>query len=679
MSPRLKAGLLDGLVAVLLAVVSIAIALHFLRAEARRSYFFDWELVPATTMACGRGFTQPPIPIAALTEFVARRAPAFDCAQIAAGPPLIGAGALANANRYGLYGPALAMRLAGVSWDTLDRYVAALFGLAMVLTYALLRQVSLPVFAALGTLILACSSKLQEVVSHRDYIKEPPFLALLVVMAWLVTRQRTRREIWGGAVAGGLLLGIGIGYRADLMIFGPFFAAALLVFANWSPGVGGIRNRIAALALFVVGFAVTGMPILRTISGGSNLSHTVLMGFMTPFTRHLGLEVPAYDVGSIYADGYTYTLIAAQARIREKDLGPVPFGEAPYDRAGARLWTDIARRFPADLLARGYGAVIEALQYPLSHDALYVSRAMPGFSTSPVLSIVANARFRVLVWFEDHGAWIAIAALIVVAAVNLRLAIFATLLVLYFCAYSMLQFSRRHTFQLDVFTIAAAMFLLHALITAVRHARGQVPVTWTSRSAAIGAAQFVALAAVVLVLPLATLRGYQQGQVETMIDATLAASREPVTMVTAADGADHVLMSSPVLGERHVPGPVDDVRDVRMEYLVATFEGTACGTEPFEVELTYTGVVKTFDKEFNRRHVVTPSAGAAWRLMSPVFYEYGPYWLRFDGFKVPAAKAACLTLLTRADRPGDLPMPFLYATLAPDWRNTPLYQRFTWE
>lgn len=672
--------LLDAAIAIGLAAFSIVIALQFVRADARPPFFFDWELVPATAMACGHGFAQPQQPLVELTDFVARRSPVFDCAVISAGPPVIAASGLANANRYGLFGPALAMAIGGTSWATLDRYVATMFGLAMALSYALLRLVSVRGLAVLGTLLLALSDKMQAIVSHRDYIKEPPFLALLVVIAWLVVRERIRRDVWIAAAVGGLLLGIGLGCRADVLIVGPFFAAALLVFAHWSPGQGSLRNRLVALVLFAAGFGVTGTPILRTISGGSNLSHTLLLGFMTPFTTHLGLRTPVYDVGNTYSDGYAYTLIAAQARIREHDLGPVPFGEPEYDQAGARLFGDIARQFPADMLVRGYGAVIEALNYPVSLPALANSRALPGVTASPWLATLASWRYDVLEPLAGRGAWLMIAALVVAAAVNLRLALFGSTAVLYFCAYSMLQFSRRHTFHLDIFSVAALMFLVSAIFVGMKRVvRPGEREKVQPRSAAIDVLIYAGLAAVLVVAPLAALRGYQQAHVRTLIDATLAGtqSQVPVTVTSEAGGR---LVSSEGLGQRIGPGPVDDVRDVRMEYVAAGFGGLQCGADPFPVHLRYRGVVQTLDKEFNRTFTVTPPAGAATvQILAPLFYEYGPYWLRAEGFVLPDERAGCLRELRRAERPGELPFPFLYATLDPQWRESRLYQRFAWE
>ena len=672
---------IDGVIALLLVMAGASIALTYLHATARKNYFFEWEIMPATVMACGGGFNQPVNPLPALAAFATRQAETFDCAALT-GVKLGPGAAIANQNRYGLYGPMLAMAVNGVSWRSLEAYVATLFGFAVALAYAFLRMFTMRGIAMVTALVgLAMSHRVYEILSHRDYIKEPPFLAMLVIMTWVAIRERTRRDIWSAAGVGGLVLGIGIGCRADLIIIAPFFAAVLLLFVPWPAPDRGLRNRLVALALFAAGFAVTATPILRTVSGGSNLSHTLLMGFVKPFTLHLGLQVPAYDLGTIYSDGYAYTLIAAQARLREGNLGPVKFGQPEYDAAGVRLLVDVARKFPADMLARAYGAVLEALARPFLHESGVYSRDLDGFKAS-AFHRPALWRHAVFLKIEGHGVATMIAALIIAAAVNLRLAVFAAAVVIYFGAYTMLQYSPRHAFHLDIFAFAGPAFLVQvaaALIVSRWRRRWPLSVGW--QRAAVNAVAFTLVMAIVLSAPLWLLRRYQQPVVAQMLDTTLAATNVAVPFVVspAPDGA--VLISSEALGQRIGPGPIDDVRDVRMEYVVATLGGAACGTEPFEVRLTYTGVARfSTDKEFNRGFPVTPpKSGETVRVLTPFFYEYGPYWLKTDGLLLPADRVGCLTALTRAEAPGALPMPFLYATLDQDWRGSPLYQRFRWE
>lgn len=678
-----RAIVVDTVIALTLIVGCAAIALQYLHAESRRGYFFDWELVPATMMACGRGFTHPTQPVAALSAFAVRQTEVFDCALLAPDLAVTPASQIALSNRYGLSGPAVAMRLGSPTWTSLDRYIAVLFGLSMALSYGLLRLITMRPIAVLGTLLLACSNKIQWLLGHRDYIKEPPFLALLVVIAWMAVRERTRPELWVASVAGGLLLGVGIGCRIDVIVFGPFFLFSLLAFVQWSPGRAGWNNRGVAAALFVASFLVPAFPILRTASGGSNLTHTVLLGFMTSFTKSMGLVPPAYDVGDTYADGYAYTLIAAQARVRELDRGPLVFGSREYDRAGARLDWDIVRQFPADTVARCYGAIRQALDYPFSKLAIADSGLLPGFAESPVLSAIAQWRTRGLRWFEGDGVWLTGLAVLIVAAFNLRLAAFCTLAVGYFSAYSMLQYQRRHTFHLDVFSMVAAMFLLQVLVTGARRLLepgDRKALAMDLRRMFGHVAVFAAVAALAGIGPLAATRWYQQRHVTRLIEATVSETRQRTALSVTAVNAAEVLVSSAGLGERIGPGPVGDVRDVRMDYIAAEFSGAACDGTPFPVRFQYTGVVHTIDKEFERTFQVAPPSGIEPSLvLGPVFYEYGPYWLRFDGLVVPQNQLGCLTALRRAEHPEALPFPFLYATLDPLWSRSALYQRFIWE
>jgi hypothetical protein len=450
---------------------------------------------------------------------------------------------------------------------------------------------------------------------------------------------------------------------------------AIFFFVRFTPRTRGLRARALAGLLFAVSFAAAGFPILRTMSEGSNSAHVVLLGFMASFTTELGLRVPIYDLGDTYSDGHAFTLIAAQARVREQNTGPFPFGTRVYDQAGTRLVADIARHFPADMLVRAYGAVVQSLAFPYSAQDLAGSKAMTVFSQRPWLKALAIARARAMWLFTDRGVWLTLLAILLLAAVNARLALFAAFAVIYLCGYSMLQFSRRHTFHLDFFSVAAGIALIQAAITAALAARErewQRPAARPVFGGAVRAAVFAAGVAVVLALPLMAARMYQQRHVAVLIARPLQAARPVPSRSTALDDAT-VLVSSDALGVRADEDAVEDERDVRMDYVVVTVDG-ACAGGSMPVQLRYTGVVPTFDKEFNR--TMTVAGIGLHHLLAPVFYEFGPHWTRFDGFVIDRKQAGCITQLARVDEPGQLPFPFIYANLGPDWQDAPLYQTF---
>ncbi|MDP3716231.1 MAG: hypothetical protein Q8T13_00505 [Acidobacteriota bacterium] len=677
--------LIDCGLAILAFVVGAMAAAQFVRTSTGLNYYFDWTIVPATMIACGHGFSQPAQVVPELQAFAANTRFAFDCGALPPGLVTVPASPFASGTRYGVYAVALSLKLRGTDWSALHWHLSVVYGVSSILTYVLLRLFCSWPLAIAGAIMLTCSVKLTELTGYRDYIKEAPFLALLAVVLWVCLRERTKRQAWSGAAIAGVLMGIGIGCRIDLLVFAPFVGLSLLALVRWAKAEGGIVNRLAAVAIFLGAFVVSGLPILTSISGGSSIGHHVLLGFTSQFSDHLGLVNPAYDVGELYSDGYAYTLIAAQARVRDRDLGPMPFGGKEYDAAGVKLAVDIGQQFPADMLTRTYGAVLQSVRFPFTAEGIVWSRNLPAFKEPPTLQAIARTRAAVLGPLTDYGLWIMAAALVLLAAVDLRLATLALAAVLYFCGYAVLQYFRRHSFHLDVFPIMALLFLLQSACTLVvlviRRPRSEWPPVTAIKRGAVNAAGFVVVSAVVLAAALWLLRSYQTGHVTAMIDSTLTAPKSVLNPVASPAGEFDVLLQDDRLGERLTPGPAEGDRDVRMEYLVVELRGGDCeANQPVPLRLKYTGVNNSTDKQFDRDFkVVTPAPGDTARVLAPAFYEYGHQWIHFDGIVVPRRLAGCVSQVSRIDKPGDLPFPFLYATLDPQWRESRLYQRFKWE
>jgi hypothetical protein len=189
--------------------------------------------------------------------------------------------------------------------------------------------------------------------------------------------------------------------------------------------------------------------------------------------------------------------------------------------------------------------------------------------------------------------------------------------------------------------------------------------------AVLGGALVVGVAAMV-----GALRVYQQRHVTRLLDATLSAPSSTVPLSVTSIGETEVLVSSEALRARAGWTPAADAPRIRVEYLIAEFGGEGCG-DAMVVRLAYTGTLHTLDDEFVRDIRVAPTSfGAPFRLLIPAFYESGPYFTHFDGVVVPRDRARCLSNVRRVDDPALVPLPFLYAQLAPSWRDQPLYQRF---
>ena len=667
--------------------------------------FIYWELKPAVMMSCGFGMTEPAVMSPAAETFMARKSDGVSCQDFAWGGAPTPAIGIAFANRYSIYGAAWAMRWQGVSWRTLDGYLAFLFGVAMACVYGLYRMATGRVLALCGVAVVACSPILNEIVSLRDFVKFPCFAALWLALAWVLRRGLSRgpaATVLPMAVSGALL-GVGIGLRMDALILVPLFVlVAYLVAPGFSWRQLGVKTL--ATVLFAALFWLTGGPILRSMSSGSNSAHVIVLGLMAPFDPGLSVEAGPYDIGTQYSDGYAYTVIAADGLARQGEQMPILLGSAKYDQIGNRLLGTLARQFPADVLARGLGATFQIFRLPFDWRIRDLAAKMPTLQSPATVKAIVEWRNWALGFFEGREWQVAAFVLVLASAINWRLGALGFLLILYLCAYSMMQFSRRHTFHLDVMPILTCILALQLPATlawriAMQYRAGRDEaarlVRGYRREMVIGTG---ALAGV-LVLFSGTVLGaqaWQQRSVTGLIDATLAAPWLPVT-ATEEPLADTILQNGnpvPSWYEIYVKNPerwktatllrLDGVvprgaeaeapPELRQQYFKVVIEDH-CGTPNIAVGIKYSGAGTSYDYEYTRAFTIPTNAAAPSVLLVPAYYHLGSSWNRFDGFAVPAGQRACITAIYRAEQPARLPLPALSFALGPDWRSQPLRQR----
>lgn len=667
--------------------------------------FIYWELKPAVMLACGYGFVQPGAPTPAVDQFIYRKADSISCRDFAWGGAPTEPIGIAFANRYSLYGAAWAMRLGGISWQTLDSYLAFLFGISMAFTYGIYRTAVGRILAIAGVIAVACSPGLTEIVALRDFIKLPCFAALWLMLAWVV-RDGLRRGPAATLLpmtAGGVLLGLGIGLRMDALVFLPVFAGIVLVVV---PGFSwrSLGFKAAATAAFVVAFLVTGRPILTAISSGSNSAHVVALGLMTPFDRGLAIDPAPYDIGAQYSDGFAYTVIVSDALLTQGERLPILLASADYDRVGGQLLRKLAWTFPSDVVTRALGATWQIFRYPFDWRIRDVAEKMPAFQEPAWVKSLMGWRTWALAPFAEREVAMTLLVLVIASAFNWRLGVLGLALILYFCGYSMLQFSRRHHFHLDVIPVLVALLAVQLPIqlawrigTSLRRspAAGADTVRAYAKSMAIGGAAVVGAVLLGLVV-LAGLRWWQQRHVATLIEQTLAASWEP-SPVTEEPLADTMMSNgqpSASWYEAYMRHPdqwrsatllrldgvvprgteADHAGDLRQQYFKVTIEDR-CSAGDILIGLKYTGAGQSFDYEFTRVFTVTVVPDRASYVLTPAYYHLGSSWNRFDGFAVPAGQRGCITSVERATQPSALPMPVVAWALDGDWQNGRLYQQ----
>lgn len=686
--------------ALTLAIIAGAagIGQRFLTAT-RAATMFDWELGPAVMVACGAGFAQPAETVA-LREFVSRARDSISCGDVDgqhATPPL----ALARGERYSIHAAGLALWAGGLSWQTLDAYQGLLFGLTMGLAYGLLRFVAGPALAVAGVVALVWSDQVFALTSFRDFGKAPAFFALWLVLAWLISRNadRASARLYAPAGLAGVLVGAGLGFRIDLLVFIPAVVAVIFLAV---PGMDrrALAVKASAGLVFLVLSLVAGAPILVSAAGGSNSSHVIALGLMREFTRNLGLEPPAYDIGDSYRDSFGYSLITAHSGLHTDSAADLRYGSSEYDAAGTRLLGEIARTFPADVLVRALGAAAQAIRYPFDGASRGEYLRILPLSQSLWFEAVGLARSAALKVFEGWALPVATLVFVAVALRSMRLAAVGVALVLYFCGYSMLQFSRRHSFHLDLVAIGLYVIGVRIAVEWVRAAINWPPGAASShaRRAITGVGRVAGVALVVVIAATGLLwaaRMYQQRQVVGALEQTLAlpwvaVAPAPEPFVPPV-GPDGVLMepwlgrtsllredwSSAVLfriGGHPANAPSSGADRVSLEYLQVDVNAE-CGMSNVAVGLVYSAPDSVFYRPYTRViDIPVQQGGERSRLLTPAFsHQEGTI---FHGLALLKDQVLCLRGIGKAARLDAVPLPLLTAVLSPGWREGPWYQRF---
>src|SRR5665213_388150 len=211
--------------------VTAALYLPAFRASGGVGNFYQDEFGPAVMSACGHGYISPDLHAApSLQAFLDRRADTFNCTDLPAHPPTTDSlSGMQRAFRYLMMSAALVWRVTGVSWAAIDIVLSALFAISLAGGFRALRFVCGRTLAIAGTLLwMASPIHLGNLPHLRDYAKTPFFILLFIAMAFVIRERRPSRLVLAGALFG-LVQGIGLGIRTDVILnFAPFL---LVLFA----------------------------------------------------------------------------------------------------------------------------------------------------------------------------------------------------------------------------------------------------------------------------------------------------------------------------------------------------------------------------------------------------------------------------------------------------------------
>ncbi len=636
--------------------------LETFRATGQPYDFAQVDFGAAVAVACGHGFVDPgPSPTPAFAEFLHVKRDAITCADIPEGTPLRPPNFTQGLYRYLMITAGLVWIWSGISWSALWPLFGVSYAVALAAAYGLFRLGMGRAVACLITALLAMSAiNMSHVVFLRDYSKAPFILLLMLVMAWLARSDRSpRQRLWLSA-AFGVTLGIGFGFRNDLLILWPAFAVVIAV------RVGGFRVRdlplrLGCVAAAVMGFVIAAWPMLVAYSRGSNNGHVIMLGFMTPFDADLGIRRSLYDWGYTYSDSYVATLAESfSARTADKSVGYVT---PEYDRALMAYISELVRTFPADMVTRAYASALKIFEMPFA----------VGTHPNPIPYGIHHARVAafyeainpILHSLEGKGVYMVVGALALIAGTNVVGALLLTALVLYFSGYPALQFHVRHFFYLEFITWWAFGFLIQRAISA--RWRGWQP-QWLASWRRV--ATFVVLVALMVFGPIAALRAYQSRQVGALLAHYESATKSVVATQRMTTAEGRTVFAAPDLWQRY-ENPSRQNIEVETEYLTATFAPAGCNAIDLHLRLLYEPNVPIALEMTRTLRLPLTGGNRPTSIMFAAFWKKG--WTKFSGIEMSPDDSGCFQSLSRTNDLSGMPLA-LNLTFPPDWQSRRLYQ-----
>ena len=657
----------------------------------------DW-FSPSIMYACGKGLICPiNWEVPGLMDFLAQKTVSFDASRVPVEVPTWDLSPFCQCHRYLLYAVGVTWRLFGISWQSIKLYLILCYGATGLLLYGIFRlAMRRGLSAAAAVLVLLSPPMLAMLPSVRDFSKAPFILSAILLMGYLVrTPPKPRTYLILSGVLGAVV-GIGLGFRQDVLIC---VVPGLLVLAFLVQGDPRLSwlHRGAACALLLLCFFVCGWPILTAMRAeqGATSGHSVVQGLAQETEANLDFGGASYELLYEPSDMFVHATINTFYRRHGRTEPMERYLSPAYGRAGRAFAIRVLRTFPADLLARAYAAVLATFRI-LEQAPKHLAYTQ-NLDNSFVLGMVTLYR-PLAGHLSRFGLVYAILAVLLLSAHRLRWAIAAALIGFYFSGYPSILFQFRHGFHLVFVALWGLGLVIEALLrglirlrdSAVRQEVRKILRTprlwWAPPTQRI--LIFSAAALAVLMLPLGLARGYQYVAVNSLLKTYAAAELEAVA--TVAEAQDGRVLVRPATT---LPGLVRPETLPRMEvpseYLVAEFEPASQPftfsveyeaesvasdfTQPLEVASGKDGpenTIRYFFPVYEVSTVKLPKEGRPLDFRKPTEYECG----RFVGIAVPEEHMHSFRGLYRVTNVQDFPF-LLFLSLPKDGQGLRYYKR----
>lgn len=660
-----------------LAIVAILLVSSFIfgfayltsyRAQGLKQYFYQSQFEQAVMLACGKGFSrfEPNERPESLSNFLNQKNDRFSCLDIPPHPSLRYTSD-ANAWRWMLSSAALVWWIFDVSWSALDILVALLYSISICFIYGIFRLGMGNLLAIPATILLAISPfHLSELPYLRDYSKAPFMLGSIFILGLLVSRPLNNKFLFLCAVILGGLLGIGYGFRPDVIIAVPFVAATLLFLL---PGhIKKLGRNLLLLGVFSLTFLLLAFPILFAISerGGCHY-HFALIGLSLSKTQWLQI-IPSqlYDF-VLGTDAMVRTYVESHGA---RNLAiPVGFCTKNYDLASKDLYFEIFKTFPADFVLRAYSSIRQVLEMPFN------------WAVNPSVTPTWYVPFgNLIVSFQSffkNASYVVVPVILFFLVKNLKIGIFVLLFVLLFCGYPAIQFDPRHFFHLE-FVSWWALFVFVSYVFGF-FTRGSSFTKIISKEIAFvltrKASLYLAGAVVMLFIPLMLLRSYQTVQVQRLVETYQAAIKNSI-LTQPIFGGDTVRWPLPPMREDAAVNTDGGGYRINETMLHLRVGGEACTSKSVPLTVRFNALNPALDfSRFFEVHI--PADGSYTDIYTPLYELHNPssgmQYFSPDAIELKSADYSCIKAIDTIVDKNFYPL-WLTLAIPQNWKQQRLYQ-----
>jgi hypothetical protein len=470
------------------------------------------------------------------------------------------------------------------------------------------------------------------------------------------------------------MVGIGCGFRADLIILLPIGVVSLLIAFERRL----LAIRTIAACVYVAVALISAFPILSAGNSGTHGS-VIIQGMSDPFRNYLKLVPAIYSFGDKYSDELVLSSIAADEATKmpnwEAGEGLPVYGVSQATTLSGRNWERFFPLFVADFVAQAFKSAAWIVGFPAL--AATDRPPDPGYPvmSGPSVSVMMKPFYKLLA--QPWMPWIGLAGIVVFfwrrwsqsksEAIGLAF-LFGALM-----TYPVVQFSVRHVFHLEFIWLVAMLSLVQRPFF-----------TGELRSSAVSYFAAVIGATTLGLLIYLLLAKHQHSHLMAQFEALLANHRQPITQAsgTGAEKIVNIPLPVPPAHAALLRSPPDSMTpqiagvgiqwDVRSaaDRLLFTFSGSGC-TDKIEVTANYaktTDVWQPMDHTY--RLIANQSADGA-SLLMPAFYRPTQHLSSFD---VSGMVVECEVKLERIT--GETVFPALLSAVFPtNWKELPLHLR----